>query len=89
MTQPYAAERFFLVDPIADRAGNEARGDRRAVIMQDFHQLLRIDLKLIDQKRAQLGVAVLLDDETRSCSAMKCGDLVAERETRGRAADPV
>src|SRR5258708_35107436 len=51
------------VEMVADRARNEARGDRRAVVMQDRHQADRVDAALVDDERAQLAVAVLLHDE--------------------------
>ena len=47
--------------PIA--SGDVAGGDRRAVIMQDRHQPHRIDAAFVDDQRAQLRIAVLLDDE--------------------------
>jgi hypothetical protein len=59
---------------------DEARGDRRAVVVQDRHQLRRIDAEFVDQQRAHLRVAVLLDDEDVSCAAMKSLDRSLERE---------
>ena len=44
-------------------AGDETRGDRRAVVVQDRHQPHRIDAAFVDDQRAQLRVAVLLDHE--------------------------
>jgi hypothetical protein len=43
--------------------GDEARGDRRAVVVQHLDQPGRVDLQLVDQQRAHLRVAVLLDHE--------------------------
>src|SRR5947208_16325260 len=51
------------VEMVADRVRNEARGDRRAVVMQDRHQADRVDAAFVDDERAQLAVAVLLHDE--------------------------
>ena len=51
------------VEMLADRVGDEARGDRRAVVVQDRHQARRIDAAFVDEQRAQLRVAVLLDHE--------------------------
>src|SRR5260370_1101566 len=48
---------------LADLAHDESRGDRRAVIVQHRDELRRIDDQLVHQQRAQLRVAVLLDDE--------------------------
>src|SRR2546430_10170249 len=50
------------VEMVADRVRNEARGDRRAVVMQDRHQADRVDAAFVDDERAQLAVAVLLHD---------------------------
>src|SRR5690348_7835136 len=49
------------VDLVADRIGDETRSDRRAVEVQHTRKLRRIDFKFVDQQRAQLAVAVLLD----------------------------
>ena len=46
---------------LADRLGDEAGGDRRAVVMQDRHEPHRIDADLVDDQRAKLRVAVLFD----------------------------
>ena len=57
---------------LGDGAGDEARRDGRAVVVQDRDELCRGDVAFVDdQQRAQLRVAVLLDDEDRSCAAMK------------------
>ena len=45
---------------VADRLGDESRGDRRAVIVQDRNEPHGIDTILIDDQRAQLSVAILL-----------------------------
>ena len=42
---------------------DEARGDRRAVVVQDGMSRAGSSGALVDQQRAQLGVAVLLDHE--------------------------
>ena len=47
--------------PIA--RGDEPRGDRRAVVVQDRHQPRRIDAAFVDEQRSQLRIAVLLDHE--------------------------
>ena len=39
---------------IADGLGDEARGDRRAVVMQDRHQPHRVDAAFVDDQRAQI-----------------------------------
>src|SRR5579884_2605565 len=46
----------------ADRLGDEARRDRRAVVVQDRHELGGVDAEFVDEQRAQLAVAVLLDE---------------------------
>src|SRR5690242_445053 len=46
-------------------AGNEARGDRRAVVVPDRDQSRRLEIGLLDQQRAQLRAAVLLDHQYR------------------------
>ena len=53
------------------------RGDRRAVVVQDRHQPRRVHLLLGRQQRAQLRIAILLDDE----HGLVRGD---ERIDRGR-----
>src|SRR4051794_14699013 len=54
---------FQGVKMIADRACDKARGDRCAVVMQDRYEPHRIDIAFVDDQRAQLAVAVLLDHE--------------------------
>src|SRR5580658_10426860 len=51
-----------LIQVIPDGLGDEARGNRRAVVMHDRNQPHWIDAELVDDQRAQLAVAVLLDD---------------------------
>src|SRR5262245_5937097 len=51
------------VEVIADGARNEARGDRGTVVVQDRHQPHRVDVAFVDDERAQLRIAVLLDHE--------------------------
>src|SRR5215469_9878091 len=48
---------------VSDRLDDEPCGDRRTVVMQDRHQPRRVDVAFADQQRAQLRVAVLLDDK--------------------------
>src|SRR5437868_3147038 len=50
-----------MVLVVADGGGDEARSDRRAVIVQDRHQPHRIDAVLVDDQLSKLAVAVLLD----------------------------
>ena len=45
---------------LPDRARDEPRGDRGAVVVQDRHQAHRVDAAFVDDEAAQLGVAVLL-----------------------------
>ena len=67
--------------------GDEARGDRRAVVVQDRHQPHRIDAAFVDDQRAQLGVAVLLDHEHEVVLVDEVGRRWVERE--GADAQPV
>ena len=46
---------------IADRLGDEACGDRGAVIVQDRNEPHRVNAVLVDDHGSKLGVAVLLD----------------------------
>src|SRR5581483_1935402 len=57
-----------------DLAGDEPRGDRRAVVMQDGHELGRVDAELVNDETAQLTVAVLLDDEYLVVRGDEIGD---------------
>src|SRR4051812_22672233 len=50
-----------LILVVANRFGDEACGDRRAVVVQDRYQPHRVDAILVDDQRAKLGVAVLFD----------------------------
>ena len=65
---------------VADGAGDEARGNRRAVIVQDRHQPDRIDAVLVDDQLAQLGVAVLLDHVNEVVIGDEACDAGVERE---------
>src|SRR4029077_15641231 len=71
---------FERVEVIADRVGDEARGDRRAVEVQDRHEAHRIDVALDGDQRAQLAVAVLLDDEHEIVVGDEVVDVLMERE---------
>ena len=75
------------IEMLADRARDEARGDRRAVVVQDRHQADRIDAAFVDDQRAQLGVAVLLDHEHEVVVGDEAGHAGVERE--GAHAQPV
>jgi hypothetical protein len=68
------------VEVVADRVGDEARGDRRAVVVQDRHQPHRIDAAFVDDQRAQLRVAVLLDHEDEVVVGDEARDAGMERE---------
>src|SRR4051812_16493649 len=68
------------VKMIADRACNEARSDRRAVVMQDRHEARRIDVALGGDQRAELPVAVLLDHEHEVVVGDEITDVLMERE---------
>ena len=72
---------------VADGARDEARGDRGAVVMQDRHQPHRIDAAFIDDQRAQLRVAVLLDHKNEIVLGDEARDARMERE--GAHAQPV
>ena len=71
----------------ADGAGDEARGDWRAVIMQDRNQAHGIDAVLVDDQRAKLRVAVLLDHIDKVMIGDEARDTGVERE--GADAEPV
>ena len=64
---------------------DEARGDRRAVIMQDRDEARRIDAAFVDQQRAHLGVAVLLDHEDL---VVRVDEVDAPRRVNGKGAHP-
>ena len=65
---------------VGDRLDDEARGDRRAVVMQDRHEPGRVDLQFGRQQGAHLLVAVLLDDEDALVIADEIEHVVMERE---------
>src|SRR6266536_3280691 len=69
-----------MVLMVADGVGDEARGDRRAVIVQDRHQPHRIDAVLVDDQLPQLGVAVLLDHIYKIMVSNEACDARMERE---------
>src|SRR5215213_4503093 len=50
-------------DDLGDFLLDEARGDRRAVEVQDRDQRGGVDARFVDEQRLQLRVAVLLDHE--------------------------
>ena len=52
----------------------------RAVVVQDRHQPRRIDAAFVDDQRAQLRVAVLLDHEHEVVVGDEVLDRVVERE---------
>ena len=85
---PFLLDRLDVVGAhaLGDRLDDEAGGDRRAVVVQDRLEPGRIDLLLVDQHHAQLGIAVLLDDEHRLVLGDEAVDRGAERERRARAA---
>ena len=63
-----------------DFLGDEARGDRRAVVVQDRDQARRVDAGVVDQQGLELRVAVLLDHEHLGVRGDEVEQLVAERE---------
>src|SRR5436190_24028331 len=65
---------------VADRACDEACGDRGAVIVHDRHQPHRIDAVLVDDQLPQLAVAVLLDDVDEVVVGNEARDTGMERE---------
>src|SRR5689334_1843068 len=69
---------------LRDLAGDEALGDRVAVVMQDRYELLRIDAAFVDEHHLELSVAVLLDDEHVVVRGDEFRDFVGKR----KAADP-
>ena len=66
---------------VADGAGDEARGNRRAVIVQDRNQPDRIDAVLVDDQRAKLRIAVLLDHIDEVVVGDEASDAGMERES--------
>src|SRR5687768_17287628 len=67
-------------DDLGDFLGDEARGDRRAVVVQDRDQARRVDAGVVDHQGLQLRVAVLLDHEHLAVGGDEVEELVAERE---------
>ena len=65
---------------VGDRVDDEARGDRRAVVVEDGMSRAGSSAHFVDQQRAQLGVAVLLDDEDLVVLGDEVDDLVGEGE---------
>ena len=63
---------------LRDLAGDEARGDRRSVEVQDRGEARRVDHALVDEQAAQLRVAVLLHHEQLVMVGDEFGNLVAE-----------
>ena len=67
---------------------DEARGDRRAVEMQDGDEARRIDGAFIDHQLAHLGVAVLFDHENLVMGVDEIHHLIGEGEGAQRASCP-
>jgi len=65
---------------IADRLGDETGGNRRAVVMVDRNQPHRVDAAFVDDQRAQLRVAVLLDHEREIVTGDEAANGRMERE---------
>ena len=65
---------------LADVAGNKAGRDGRAVVMQHFDHLGRVNRELIDQQRVHLGVAVLFHHKDGAVLIQKVFDRGRERE---------
>src|SRR6185295_6288663 len=65
---------------LGDFLGDEARGDRRAVVVQERDQVGRVDAGVVDQQGLELRVAVLLDHEHLAVRGDEVEQLVAERE---------
>jgi len=64
-------------DAVGDFLRNEARGDRRSVVMNDRHQARRTYPGLVDQQGGQLSVQVLLEDEDLAVRRDEVDDLDA------------
>ena len=76
---------------VADRARDEARGDRGAVIVQDRHQAYRIDAVFVDDQLTKLRIAVLFDHINKVVIGDEARDAGMEREgsdTKPVGADP-
>src|SRR5580700_10556326 len=69
-----------LIQVIPDGLGDEARRDRRAVVMHDRKQPARIDAELVDDDRAQVAVVVLVDDIVEVVLGDKARHAGIERE---------
>src|SRR5258706_6298718 len=67
-------------DDLGDFLLDEARGDRRAVVMQHGDERGRVDAGVVDEQRLQLCVAVLLHHEHLGVRLHEVEDLVLERE---------
>src|SRR5688500_10332577 len=67
-------------DDLGDFLGDEARGDRRAVVVQDRDQARRVDAGVVDEQGLDLRIAVLLDDEDFAVRGHEVEELVLERE---------
>src|SRR6266478_7295817 len=65
---------------VGDRLDDEARGNRRAVVMEDRNEAGRIEIAFADQQGPQLRVAVLLDNKNPLVAGDKIEDVVMERE---------
>src|SRR5687767_3346610 len=70
-------------DDLRDLLLDEARGDRRAVVVQDGDERSGVDAGVVDEQSLQLRVAVLLDDEHLRVRGDEVEDLVLE----GKGAD--
>ena len=70
----------IAVQHLGHRVGDEAGGDRRAVVVQDRHQAGWVHLQFVDQQAAQLAVPVLLDDEDLLMRSDEFGHRSRERE---------
>src|SRR5215475_6552065 len=68
------------VQILPDRAGDEPRRNRGAVVVQDRHDPDRIDAALVHDQRAQLSVAVLLDQEHELVLGNEIWHVLMERE---------
>src|SRR5215831_14572480 len=66
------------IQMLPDRAGDETRRDRRAVVMQDRYDPHRVDATLVYDQRAQLRVAVLLDQEHELMLGDEIGHVLVE-----------
>src|SRR2546423_10551933 len=77
----FSKRRYFeRVEMIADCVGDEARGDRRTVEVQDRHEPHRINVALDGDEGAQLAVAVLFDHEHKIVGRDEVVDVLMEGE---------